>query len=354
MDDHSEFRYAPKDVSTFAEAILRTLRMPEEDAAEVVRALLDADMCRIRTHGLRLLPSYLGRLQAGALNPEPNITIEHRDRAISVIDGDDGFGQVVARYALDHGMELVETHGVAVVTVRHSNHLGALGYLTGLAASRGTFAFIGQNTRDNTVPAGGVRAGVGNNPFSLALPTGFGPPMVLDISCSIAAKNTLYRAAERDEPIPEGIAIDENGHPTTDAHAALRGAMLAFGGHKGAGLAMLIGALSAILPGANVGPGVPGPDDYSRERGLGHFILLMDTADLPAQPTYAARMRTYIDDIKRAGPDVRYPGERSAANREDAMRSGVLLPAYVISRLAEFAAGIDADVQLPEAIAAGS
>lgn len=350
MDPNSEYHYHAPQVSAFAEAILTAMGMPAADAEEVVRALLDADMCRIRTHGLRLLPSYLGRLEAGALNADPDIVVLHRDRAISVIDGDDGFGQVVARYALDHAMGLVEEHGVGVVTVRHSNHLGALGYLTGLAASRGMFAFIGQNTRDNTVPAGGTRAGVGNNPFSLALPTGFGPPMVLDVSCSMAAKNTLYRAAERGEPIPEGIAVDEHGQPTTDPHAALRGAMLAFGGHKGAGLAMFIGALSALLPDANIGPGVPGPDDYTRERGLGHFILLMDTRGFPAEPTFAARMRTYLDDIRLAGPDVRYPGERSAANRADAQREGVLLPAYVLETLEGIGEHVGAAVRRPDPI----
>jgi LDH2 family malate/lactate/ureidoglycolate dehydrogenase len=350
MDEFSEARYRPEEVSEFAGSILRAMRMPDKDASEVVRALLDADMCQIRTHGLRLLPSYLERLAAGALNPNPNITIEHRDRSISVIDGDDGFGQVVARFALDHAIKIVKQHGVAAVSVRNSNHLGALGYLTGLAASHGLFAFIGQNTRDNTVPAGGVRASVGNNPFSLALPTGFGPPMVLDISCSIAAKNTLYRAVERGESIPEGIAIDEHGQPTTDAQAALRGAMLAFGGHKGAGLAMFVGALSAVLSDANIGPNVPGPDDYSRKRGLGHFIMLLDTTGLPAQPTYSARMETYINDIKRAGPAVRYPGERSASNREQSQASGVLLPAYVLLALEEIGHRVGAGVQRPEPI----
>lgn len=343
-DTEGEERFPYGDALEFTVDLLVGLQLPRADARDVAVALLDADLGRVKTHGLRLLPAYLRRLLAHAINPAPAIEVVHRDGPASVVAGDDGFGQVVAKRALDHTMSGAREHGLAMTVVRGSNHFGALGYPARLAAEQGMFAFVGQNTRDIVVLPGGQRPGVGNNPFAFALPCGGRDPLVLDISCSRVAKNNIYRAAELGEAIPEGIAVDEHGTPTTDPHAALRGAVTPFGGHKGAGLAIIVGALAGVLSNAKFGPAVPAPTDYDEQRDIGHVFLCVDLSRFDDPAAQRERMRTYLDDICASGPDVRYPGQHSGAHRRDSLEHGVLLPTYVIEDLCNI--GADAGVEL--------
>ena len=348
-DTDGEKRYPYASALRFTVDLLVGLELPRSDANDMAVALLDADLGRIKTHGLRLLPAYLHRLLGNAMNPTPSIDVIRQDGPISVVAGDDGFGQVVAKRALDHTIEGAREHGLAMTVVRGSNHFGALGYPARLAAEQGMFAFVGQNTRDIVVLPGGERPGVGNNPFAFAMPSGHPDPLVLDISCSRVAKNNIYRAAERGEPIPEGIAVDEHGNPTTDAHAALRGAVTPFGGHKGAGLAIVIGALAGVLSDAKFGPVVPAPTNYDEQRDIGHFFLCVDLGRIDDPAAQQERMRTYLGDICASGADVRYPGQRSGAFRRDSLEHGVLLPTYVIDDLVGIArdAGVDLSAPLP-------
>jgi (2R)-3-sulfolactate dehydrogenase (NADP+) len=57
------------------------------------------------------------------------------------------------------------------------------------------------------------------------------------MALSEVARGKIMVAAKEGRPIPEGWALDAEGNPTTDAKAALSGAMLAMGGTKGALLA---------------------------------------------------------------------------------------------------------------------
>ena len=351
-DTDGEERYPYDEAVSFNVDLLIGLGLPQDDAHEMAVALLDADLSRIKTHGLRLLPAYLRRLLGDAINPTPEVEVVRRDGPISVIEGDDGFGQVVAKRAIDHTMMAAREHGLAMTVVRGSNHFGALGYPARLAAEEGLFAFVGQNTRDIVVMPGGERGGVGNNPFAFAMPSGDRDPLVLDISCSLVAKNNIYRAAERGESIPKGIAVDEHGNPTTDAHAALRGAVTPFGGHKGAGLAIVIGALAGVLSDAKFGPVVPAPTNYDEQRDIGHFFLCIDLARIDDPAAYRERMRTYLSDICASGPEVRYPGQRSGAFRRDSLEYGVLLPTYVIDDLLSIADEADVEVDPPRTIGA--
>lgn len=347
-DTSGERRYDVEAIVAATMHLLAGLGMPPDDAHAMAAALIDADMGRIRTHGLRLLPAYLRRLVAGAINPTPQVRVVRRDGAVSCLDGDDGFGQVVARRAVEHSLEVLAETGVAMTFVRGSNHLGALGYPARLAAERNTFAFVGQNTTDILLVPGGQRPAVGNSPFALAMPVADTDPMVLDISCSKVAKNNIYRAAERGEPIPDDIAVDRHGQPTTDPHEALQGAVLAFGGHKGAGLAMFIGALAGVVSGANFGPEVPRPTDYTRARDIGHFIFIVDLGRVMDAETHRARMAAYVANIHGSGPQVRVPGERSGHARREARRRGVLIPTYVLDDLASVAAEAAVPVRWPE------
>jgi len=325
----------------FVLALLERLGLPEQHARDAAQALIDADLAGVSTHGVRLLPPYAARLREGAIASAPELRLVSRTGAVSVLDGGNGLGQVVAAWALRHSIEVARELGAAVTTVRRSNHLGALGSFTRTAAERGMVCFLTQNTRANMAPAGGRQATVGNNPFSFALPSrGF--PLVLDMSCSAVARSNIDLAAERGEPIPEGWALGPDGRSTTDPRLGLLGAVLPFAGHKGSGLAVVMGALAGVLSGANFGSTVPPLADYGRERDLGHFLVVVDVRALGDAGELGERMDRYVEEIRAGAPApgvdrVRLPGDGADARRRERLERGVLLPATLVGTFGRLA-----------------
>ncbi|WP_167760847.1 Ldh family oxidoreductase [Geodermatophilus sp. DF01-2] len=322
---------------SFVVSLLSALGLPEQHAQDTATALIDADLAGRSTHGVRLLPPYAARLRDGAIATAPRLRVLSRTGAVSVLDGGNGLGQVVAAWAVRHSVEVARELGAAVTTVRRSNHLGALGSFTRAAAEQGMVCFLVQNTRANMAPAGGRQAAVGNNPFSFAVPArGF--PVVLDLSCSAVARSNIDLAAERGEPIPEGWALDPDGHPTTDPRLGLLGAVLPFAGHKGSGLAVVMGALAGALSGAAFGAAVPPLSDYSRERDLGHFLLVVDVAALGDPEELIGRVDGYVGEIGGSAPApgvdrVRVPGEAADVRRRALLAEGIVVPAGLAAAL---------------------
>jgi len=321
--------------------LLEGLGLPEHHAQDAARALLDADLAGVSTHGVRLLPPYAARLRNGAIAAAPELRVLSRTGAVSVLDGGNGLGQVVAPWAVRHSIEVARELGAAVTTVRRSNHLGALGSFTRVAAEQGMVCFLSQNTRANMAPAGGRQAAVGNNPFSFAVPSGRFP-IVLDLSCSAVARSNIDLAAERGELIPEGWALGPDGQPTTDPRQGLLGAVLPFAGHKGSGLAVVMGALAGVLSGATFGAAVPPLADHTRERDLGHFLLVVDVRALGDADDLGERMDRYVGEISGSAPApgvdrVRVPGEAADARRRERLQHGIALPATLLETLRDLA-----------------
>lgn len=346
-ENREEIRVPVAEVQSFVVALLERLGLPEEHARSAALALVDADLAGMSTHGVRLLPAYVARLRDGAIALRPELRVLSRSGAVSVLDGGNGLGQVVAPWALEHSMEVAGELGAAVTTVRRSNHLGALGSFTRMAAERGMVAFLTQNTRANMAPSGGRQAAVGNNPFSFAVPAGEFP-LVLDVSCSAVARSHIDVAAERGDPIPEGWALDPSGHPTTDPGQALLGAVLPFAGHKGSGLAVVMGALAGVLSGAKFGAAVPPLSDYGQERDLGHFLLVVDVRALGPIEALTDRMGRYVQEIAASPPapgseEVRLPGQASSRRRQERLHHGIPLSPGLLHTLR----GLGAELGVP-------
>lgn len=339
----------------FVVALLERLGLSPQHAGYAALALIDADLAGMETHGVRLLPPYVARLRRGAIAARPELTVVSRTGAVSVLDGGNALGQVAASWAMEHSIAVARETGAAVTTVRRSNHLGALGSFTRAAAEQGMVAFLTQNTRANMAPAGGRHAVVGNNPFSFAVPGG-DFPIVLDLACSAVARSHIDVAAERGELIPEGWALDPAGHPTTDPEQALLGAVMPFAGHKGSGLAVVMGALAGVLSGAKFGNAVPPLADYSQERDLGHFVVVVDLRALGPLDALMGRMDRYMHEIADSSPapgsdEVRLPGQESHRRRRERLEHGIPLPADLLGNLRTLAVELGAPADLPGAAA---
>lgn len=329
QDDFTDELVDHATVVELAATTLCKIGMPDEHARWMAEWLVESDMNGVRTHGLRLLPQYVERARHAAINVRPSIRITSSRSAVITVDGDNGFGQVVATATMNDMIERARQTGTVSGTVRNSNHLGALAPLARMATTARLFVFAAQNTTNNTVPWGGTRPAIGNNPVAWGLPVDNAAAIVLDMACSETARGRLKLAKDRGESIDIGWAVGPDGRPTTDPAAALQGGLMPFGGHKGSGIAVFSGALSGVLSGANFGSQLPKSDDYTGARSMGHFFYVADIEAFLPWDEYVSRMTEYVTEIRESSSPVddrspiTLPGERSADNRSRAGREGV-------------------------------
>ena len=154
------------------------------------------------------------------------------------------------------------------------------------------------NASPRLAPTGGVERLFGNNPWSIAVPCGRKPPVVLDMANSVVAAGKIRILQKEGKPIPEGWALNEYGEPTTDAAEALRGILLAVGGYKGYGITVMMDLLTGVLADSNYGPRVKGMDQDAAPGGVGHSFMAISLAAFTDVAAFKARMESYVDEIK--------------------------------------------------------
>jgi LDH2 family malate/lactate/ureidoglycolate dehydrogenase len=272
------------------ETIFARLGLPEDDARVVADHLVEADLRGVHSHGVIRVPTYVQQLQAGRLNPRPNIRVVVDNGAQAVVDGDDGMGQLAAFRANEIAIERGKRHGLAGVALRRSGHAGAMAYYPIRAIGHGLIGFATTNAGINMPPTGGTKKLVGNNPFAMAVPTGLDWPMVLDMATSVVAGGKLDVARSKGESIPLGWARDAAGKPTTDPVAAREGSLEPLGGPKGYGMALMLDVLTGVLSGGRFGAGLGAP-------GSAQFFLTLDVEKYMGLSEFEARMRQMIDQL---------------------------------------------------------
>ncbi len=321
-------RVARQHLRSFCADALQAAGAATAAAQTCAQSLVAADERGVHSHGSLRLGVYVDRLRAGSIDGRSQPVAERDLGAVVVLDGRAGLGIAVAAAALDLAVERAARHGVGVVGVRNSHHCGMLAWLVQRAADRGCAALAMSNADAQVAPWGARAKFMGTNPMALGVPTAEAP-FIVDFATSVAAHAKIKAAAERGEPIPEGWALDAQGRPTTDPRLALAGALLPFGGPKGAGLSIAIELLAGLLPGGQVGPDiVPLYERLSQPQQVGHFFVVFDVAAFGDREHFLQRAAQTLQRIRELpaahGVDrVWVPGEieqrRAAAASDDAL-----------------------------------
>jgi LDH2 family malate/lactate/ureidoglycolate dehydrogenase len=324
-------RVPPDVLRDFAGSVYAALGVPDDAAGLLADTLVQADLWGHPSHGVLRVPWYSARLRSGATHVDALPELVSATGAIGLLDGRDGIGQVVAREAMRRAIELAKVHGIGAISVRNSGHFGTAMYFTRMAAEAGCVGFLTTNASPAMAPWGGREKRVGNNPWSWAAPAGRHPPMMLDLANTAVARGKLYVAKGHGETIPEGWAIDADGHATTDPAAGIAGTILPMGGHKGYAISVMMDVLSGVLSGSAFGPGVIGPYVPEGRSGVGHLALAIDIAAVRPLAEFEADMERMIDMLKSAPKaagveEIFYPGEREARAEAEGSAKGIDLP----------------------------
>jgi uncharacterized oxidoreductase len=181
-----------------------------------------------------------------------------------MLDGDQGFGQVVARRGMELAIEKARLMGLSAVTLQRANHVGRLGDYVEMAAKAGMIGLMWVNAplALGVAPWGGAARRLATNPHAVSVPGPSGAAMVLDFATSVVAEGKVRVKRNRKEPLPAGWAVDPEGRPVTDSTAFYgppRAGLLPMAGHKGTALALVVEVMGGILSGAGVIGGPPAP-----------------------------------------------------------------------------------------------
>ena len=309
--------------------------------------MVRADVNGADGHGVFRLPQYVRRIKGGAVNLKPDIRIERETAGMALVDGDNGMGHLVMRFATEKAIEKAKHAGVAWVGVKWSNHAGPASLYASMPIAHDMIGLYLAVGNANHLPAwGGIDMLLSTNPIAVGVPAGAEPPIVLDMATTVAAYGKVKTAAQRGEAMPEGWMIDREGRPLTDPRRADEGFLLPIGGYKGYGLALVFGLLAGTLNGAAMGRDVVDFNhDDTTPTNTGHAIVAISLAAFGDVAGFKRRVDELVRDIRASkrlpGVDaIRLPGEQSHAKRAERMRLGIPLPDPLLKSLNQLAAGL--------------
>jgi LDH2 family malate/lactate/ureidoglycolate dehydrogenase len=300
-----------------------------EDARILTDHVLDAALCGYEYSGLPKLLNVVEhpRFQA----PRRPIRVVRESSVSALLDGGNQNGMIGMYQATRAAIERATPHGLAIVAVNNLWMSGRSAYYVEMAARAGLVAIHTVAAHPLVAPPGGRTPALGTNPIAFGFPLE-GDPLVIDLGTSAFMGTDLQFRHRLGLPLPDGVAIDEHGRPTTDAGAAWRGALLPFGGHKGYALALAMHALGVLCHGV-------------ADQDRGGYLLVVFRPDLfmPLDEygrTLAAEIAALKATPRQAGVDeIRIPGERAYRERARLTRQGIEIDRRIHDALLRLADG---------------
>ncbi len=306
----------------------------DETARSIAAAAIAAEAEGNKAVGLSHYIDYLEALEAGRIRGKAEPVITRPALAVYLSDANGGAAHTGFDRVFDDLAKATRLFGVTIFSQKNAYTAGALGYFTGRLAEQGLIAFAATNGPAVLAGSGSTKPVYCTNPMSFACPQADGAPLIIDQSSSATAFVNIRKAATDGKAIPEGWALDASGNPTTDATSAMKGALLAFGGARGANIALMVEVLAAGLSGANWSLDAPwfsgGPDSP----GTGLFVLAIEPKLL--DPDFEKRMKDQINRLDRRY-GVHIPGLSKAAATEKAAARGITVSKEIVERIADFA-----------------
>ena len=301
------------------------------------KAIINAELVGAPSHGLSRLKMYCDRIKSKLINPKPKIKIKKISQSIAHIDANNGIGFVAADLAIKTAIKNAKKTGISLVGVKNSGHYGLSGYYAEQAVKHNLIAFCFTNAPPAIAPHGSKKSLFGTNPICFATPTSSKVPFILDTSVSVINRGKIRVAARTGKKIPQGVALDKFGKPTTDAKKALSGVQLPIAGFKGSGLAWMVDILSGVLTGGNHGGKVRDPfDDFSGPQNIGHLFLVMKPNLFVGN--YSQRVKENIKRIKKLPKlkgvkKIYYPGENKYSRYISNLKKNILIPKNILEDL---------------------
>ncbi|MBR3214815.1 MAG: Ldh family oxidoreductase [Methanosphaera sp.] len=326
------------------EEILKAYDVKDNEAKIVADVITDGDLKGFSTHGIGRFPQYIESIKKGTILTEGDYEIEKETAATALINGNHKFGHYVTVKAMDLAVKKASETGVGIVGIHDSNHYGIAGYYSDMASLQDMVGIVISNTEPAMAPFGGKKAMLGTNPITISIPSDdIHTYICVDMATSITARGTLLQAKRKNEQIPEGLALDKDGKPTTDPAEGLEGSILPFGGFKGYALAFMFELLAGPLVGAEVGESVKGtatPDDMCTK---GDLLIVIDPEHFAGSMQFKFFTDQFIREIREENGVI--PGDREVENIRNNKENGINIDSALYEQLNNIAQEKGLDIQ---------
>lgn len=299
-----------------------------DEAECVADHLVKSNLVGHDSHGVVRLPQYFKRIDEGRLKFGAKIEIIRETPSTALINGNWGFGQVIAKRAMEIAIEKARKCSISSVGIINCNHIGRLGEYPMMAAKAGMIGFVVCNGGGiaGMPPYGGLGPIIGVNPMSAGVPAGDMTPFLLDFANTVVSEGKVRVKHQSGEPVPDGWLVDKNGKPTNNpADLYDGGAILPSGGHKGYSLGVLVD----ILGGALTGAGCSTPSKQWKG-GNGTLMIVIDVAAFSPLKEFKARVDSLFRTIKETPKapgfsEILIPGEPEAKTEEERLKKGIFI-----------------------------
>jgi len=325
-DASQEVRVPAATLRQFVIDLLLEKKMFAFDAETAADRLIEADLRGIQSHGTRALPRYLEGMDTGDIDPRARPLTLHETAAMAVLDGGRALGHVAATKGMQLAITKAREVGTGTVAVKNGQHFGAASVYALMAIEAGMIGYCTTSTAGATVAAYGSKGpAVANNAFAWGVPAREGAPFVLDMACAATSWGKVESFKLYGIPLPEGMALDKEGHPTTDAAAAK--VLMPSAGARGFGLAFLSSVLCGPLVGGKMPLHKTGTPYVERSE---HFFYAIDVKQFVEEERFYKELTATMSEIRDLSPadgfdKVRFPGELEWERAEEYRREGIPL-----------------------------
>lgn len=321
--------------------------VPAPIARVEAEVMAEADLLGVPSHGISMLPRLLSALRDGRVTRAPQLNLVRERGATCVLDGDNGPGRYVSVQAMQHAASSARTHGIGCCLAIRTTHWGRAHAYACRAARDGLIGICTTNAIPTILTGGPGSPKLGNNPLAIGVPRFDGrDPVVLDMAMSQAAFGKVATSRREGERVPTDWGVDQDGRPTDDPAAILAsGHLLAMGGHKGIGLAVMMELLTGALGGGLFGHEMARADSSGTDPDATKLFVAIDPGAFGARDQFAQRVEDLLAYMHGSGDaaSLLFPGERGWRVRDRYRVDGIPIHAEIVALL------LAAGVMLPEA-----
>lgn len=334
-----------KELYDFTSKVLEKVGLDSFSNESVTLGLCETSLRGIDSHGIRLLPHYVNSALSGRKNGKPVFKVTENYPTAIYLDADNAYGHAAGMKAIELGMERADKYGMCAIGVGNSSHPGAMASYALRAARKGYIAFAFTHADSLLLSTNSKIPYFGTNPICMAAPRTGMEPYCLDMATSTVSWNKVLLHRATGEDLPENIAADENGLPTTDPEKAR--CILPTGGYKGYGLSSMVEVLCGVYTGMAFGHAIPSMYKAPMEQGrsLGQFYMVMKADSCIAQNVFEDRMTQMTNEVfeePRAGDEkVILPGDREIRVAGERGKEGIPLDEVTATKLVEFSEKYD-------------
>ena len=351
--------YSYEQLKTFCMDAFQEFGFNSEEARIITDVLLLSDLYGIESHGMQRLVRYHKGIEKGMIKVDAKPEIVFETPVSAVIDAHDAMGQLVSHQAMNLAIEKAKKTGMAIVSVRNSNHFGIAGYYAKMACDQGLIGIAMTNSEAIMVPTFARMAMIGSNPIALAVPAE--PyPFFFDASTTVVTRGKLEVYNKMEKPLPEGWALNKDGHPSTDAKDVLKnivakngGGIMPVGGnteqlgsHKGYGYGMMCEIFCSVFS-----QGTPSSHvNVGGKSGTCHGFMAVDPhvfGDPEAIKAHFSACLQELRDAPKADGQTRIytHGEKEAFAYQDRMENGIDVNINTVAEMADMARYLGMDVE---------